>query len=383
MSANTLTGLVPTIYQALDTLSRELVGFIPAVSRDVQAKRAAVGQTVRSPVIPALAAEDATPANVSPQTSGSTVTYKDMTISKSRVVPFNFNGDETLGLGDMASPVNAGMIAQALRTITNEIETDIGALHIGASRAYGTAGTDPFGTAADFSDFAQTTKILDDNGAPAGDRHLVLSTGPAANLRGKQSNLFKVNEAGGDSMLRRGDIGEIEGFKIGVSGKVATHTAGAGSSDTVAHTGGYAVGTTSIVTSGFATGDYLAGDVVKFGSATDLYVVASADPATETIVLAAPGLVASVAHAATITKSVSGRRNMAFSRDAIQLAIRLPALPNGGDSADDRMEIVDPVSGMRYEFAIYKQYRQVRYEVGASWGVAVNKTAHLALLLGK
>ena len=70
---NTLTGLIPTLYAALNVVSREMVGLIPAVNRDSSAERAAVGQVVRSPIAAAGDLEDIVPGEQPKNSGGTTV----------------------------------------------------------------------------------------------------------------------------------------------------------------------------------------------------------------------------------------------------------------------------------------------------------------------
>ena len=65
-----------------------------------------------------------------------------------------------------------------------------------------------------------------------------------------------------------------------------------------------------------------------------------------------------------------------------RLASRTPAMPEGGDTADDVMNVTDPVSGITFQVALYRQYRQVCYEVGLAWGVAAVAPRHSAIIMG-
>ena len=74
--------------------------------------------------------------------------------------------------------------------------------------------------------------------------------------------------------------------------------------------------------------------------------------------------------------------NIGFHRSAIQLATRMPALPEGGDQAIDVVQISDPVTGLTFEFALYPQFLQNVIHVRIAWGTKLIKPEHTAILLG-
>lgn len=380
--AATLTNLIPTLYSNLDVVSRELVGLIPAVTIDATTSRAAVNQSVRSFVAPASSAGDISAGVTPPNDGDQTIGDVELKITKARRVPIRWTGEEELGSGPAASAIQGAQIQQAIRTLVNEIEADLASAYSSASRAAGTAGTTPFGTAGDYSAASLTRKILADNGAPLSDLQLVLDTAAGANLRGKQAS---SSQEFGDSLLRQGVLLDINGMMVRESAQIKTPTAGTGASATT-NTAGYAIGATVITLASAGTGTILAGDVITFAGDTNQYVVASGDADVSgggTITLAAPGLrKALAASAIAITVVATATRNMAFHRGALVLAQRLPALPTGGDLAVDRTTITDPRSGLSFEVAMYPQYRQMQWEISCCWGVKMVKPEHCALLLG-
>lgn len=388
--ANVLTGLIPTIYEALDVVSRELIGYIPAVSRDASDTRAALNELIRVPITPTVAAADNTPGVNAPNTGDQTIGYVDMSIQKSRHIPVQWNGEDQRGM------LNAGtyngvlrqQFEQAFRTLTNEIETDLhNVAYKNASRAYGTPGTTPFGTAGDLSDAAQLRKILDDNGAPQSNLRLVIGSSAAASLRGKQSILLKANENGDGGVFRRtGALDEqyLSGFALNNSAAVQPVTKGTGTLYVTSGSTAIGVNSIALVT---GSGTVLAGDVVTFlADANNKYVVNTGVAAPGTIVIGNPGARVVIATANAMTIGNTYTPNVGFHRSAVQLIARPPAVPTSGgvsmDAAVDSEMFTDPVSGLTFEVAAYKQYLQMVYHVRIAWGVAAIKPAHIAILQG-
>lgn len=374
--ANTLTNLIPAAYEALDIVSREMVGLIPSVNRTSTADRVAKDQTLYVPVAPANTTGNITPAMTVTAASDQTIATKSLTISNYKVSSFGYTGEEeySLDAGPGHAPIMRDQIAQCLRIHVNEIEDAIAdAATIAASRAYGTAGTTPF--ASTLADPANIKKILDDNGAPMADRSLVIDTTAGAALR-TLAQLTKANEANDDSLLRQGTLLSLHGFAVRESAQLPSGvTVGTGASYQL--NGAHSAGATTI-TVDTGTGTILAGDVVTINSVK--YVVATA-LSGGSFTINAPGLRTALADNVAVTVNAAHTKNFGFSRNAILLATRLPKV-GSADLATDRQTITDPRSGLSFELAMYPGYRMNKVEIAIAYGVSVIKPEHLAVLLG-
>lgn len=380
--ANTIAPLIPVGIEALDVVSRELVGFLPSVTIDAAANRCAKGQTINIPVSPVVSTSVFTPSPTLTAGADQVVGSKTITIDQFKIVRFNWTGEEQYA-ANAAGGIGykrymQDQIEQGLRALVNEAEATVAtALYKGASRAWGTAGTTPFQT--DVSDPANIKKILDDNGAPQTGRSLIIDTTAGARLR-SLTQLTKVNESGTTMTLRDGQLLDLHNISIKESAQVVNTTKGTGASYTT-NTAGYAVGATAI-TLITGTGTIVAGDVITFAGDTNKYVVAS-DLSGGVVTLAAPGLRKAIPAAATaVTVGNSYTANVALSRNAFVFASRLPAVPDGGDLAIDRETITDSRSGISFEFAIYPGVGMNVLQIAWAWGSALVKAEHTAILLG-
>ena len=302
-SANTLTNLIPTLYLALDTVSRELVGFIPAVTRDATFARAAIGQTVRSFVAPAATAFTIAPDRYRTDTGEQTIGNISLSITASRACPIRWQGEESMQMnapgGSGVSRIMVDQFAQAMRTLVNEIEADLGLLYKNASRAVIPDSTTLF--SATLKDAANVRKILSDNGAPLTDLQMVVGTTEGAALR-SLAQLNQVNTSGDTNLLRQGVLGNIMGFDIRESAKVVTPAVGTLGGSPVVDTSAYSVGDSTITLGAGGTGTVVAGDIISLASDTNYYVnktLVTPNFASVPFYLNAPGLMKAITGSAS------------------------------------------------------------------------------------
>ncbi len=388
--ANTVsfTNLAPILYRSMDRVARELTGFIPSSMVNASGVTiAAQGDKVQSlRTSEAIDKASYTPAMTVPDSGDKTNVMDEFAIDQYVGKELPLKGETVKKLQNIATYGQwiEDEFAQMMRSAVNEMEAYLGGIaYKAASRAYGTAGANPF--ASNITAIGNLRKILKDNGCPTMDGmlSLVLDTTAGSAGIGNLAQLQKVNESGDTGLLRQGVLGQLGGFNIRESAGVQLHTKGTATGFDAA--GGEPLGETVLAVDGSDSGTILAGDVVTFAGDTNKYVINSATAsgnASGNITLNRPGLQAALADTVEGTLGADFTANVAFHRNAIEFAARAPAQPEGGDAAVDSMIIVDPVSGIPFEFRMYKGYGMNKIELNIFYGGIAWKPEFIALLLG-
>lgn len=384
-----LTGLTEILYQARDKVCNEPTGFAQGVMVNGGSEGVSAGGTVTSIRTTEPTLETSyTPAMTAPDAADITTSTETMTLSSYAGSSIPLKGEQWLQLANTVGAELAleQLYMQAMRKMRNAIEAAIGAAaYKGASRAVGTAGTTPF--ASNFNTINELRQILEDNGTPMndGDLSLVISTLAGTNLR-NLSVLTKANEAGTDATLRRGELLNISGLSIRSSAGIASHTKGAGASYVI-NNGNIAVGSTTISIDGGTvnTTGFKSGDIVTITDEPTggKYVVKTGLTATAgDIVLNYPGLRGAIVDGKAVTIGNSYTANVGFHKTAIELAMRPPAQPPGGDSGEEISVMVDEKTGFSFSARLYKGYGMNQIKLMAFYGVKVWKPEFVATLLG-
>jgi len=390
--ANTLTlsSLAENIFRARDIVARELVGFIPSIVVNGGSEGISINGTVNSMVTAQPTVNSSiTPAMTIPAADDQTISVEQLTVGQTANVRIPLNGEQFKKLENTVGTQIAldQMFAQAFRAITNTIEAHVGTvIKNGSSRATGTAGTTPF--ASNFNILADARQILADNGVPLNDGQLsaVINTAAGAKLR-QLSTLYKANESGSTNTLRNGELLNLLGFSIKESAGVASHTKGTLAGSPTITNAGFAVGATSLTLSSAGTGTIVEGDALSIANdTTNVYIVKTGDADVSgggTLVLNAPGLrKATGASTRALTLAADYTGNVAFHRNAVELVMRPPAQPPGGDAAVDVMDIFDPASGLTFQVAQYKGYKMNSLDITVYYQAKVWKPDFVATILG-
>jgi len=375
--ANTLTALEPILFSAAQQVSAEPFGAVDAINTNFDSKGVAVGDDVKVTVAPTSAATDFTPGVAAAQGADAVASEITVQITKSRKASMYLTGEQMRSLDNGATSAEwiRQMVAQMMRTLRNEAEVDcVNAIKLGASRAFGTAGTNPFASA--LTPLADVRKILRDNGAPMADLQFVGDTTSEANLL-KLGVVLDAGIAGSDEERRSGILRRQYGFNMRTSAGIEVHTRGTANAayDT---NGTFAAGVSSVVVDTGA-GTILPGDVASFAGDANLYVVSTGIGAPGTLQVQTPGLLASLADGVDMTIAAAYTPNMAFERSAVVGVLRPPVMPANPTISQT---LISDGMGMTYLLLDIAQYGQRTWELHLAWGFKAVQPNHIATLLG-
>lgn len=375
--ANIFTALQPVLYSAAQEVSNEPFGVISAITSDFDDKGVAVGDSVKVPVAPIRAVKSFTPSMAMPTGDDATADGVSVQITNTDYVDWNLTGEQIKSLENAGSDKEwvRQMIAQGMRALRNKAEVAAcTAIKVGATRAVGTAGTNPF--ASDINIIPDVRKVLFDNGAPMADLQLCIDSSAGTSAR-KLGIIQQAYQAGNDQERRSGDLLRQFGFSIRESAGITAHTKGTGTAYVTSGSTGIDVPSVALVT---GSGTVLAGDVVTFAADTsNKYVVNNGVAAPGTITLGRPGaqIVIPTANAMTIGNNYVP--NLAFERSAVVGVMRAPIIPA---NPIINQTLISDKFGMTYLLLQIAGYGMTTWQLHIAYGFKVVQGEHVAVVMG-
>lgn len=375
--ANIFTALQPTLFSAAQEVSNEPFGVISAITSNFDDKGVAVGDLVTVPVAPIRAVKSFTPSMAMPTGDDATASGVQVQITNTDYVDWNMTGEQIQSLQNAGSDKDwvRQMIAQGMRALRNRAEVAAcSAIKVGASRAVGTTGTNPF--ASDINVIADVRKVLFDNGAPMADLQLCIDSSAGTSAR-KLGIVQQAYQAGDDTERRTGDLLRQFGFAIRESAGIVQHVAGSGAGYVTSGSTAAGVQSIALVT---GTGTVLAGDVASFAADTaNKYVVGTGIAAPGTITINRPGARKVIATANALTVGGSYTPNLAFERSAVVGIMRAPIIP---PNPIITQTLISDKFGMTYLLLQIAGYGMTTWQLHIAYGFKVVQNEHVALVLG-
>ncbi|WP_027921502.1 hypothetical protein [Pseudomonas sp. URMO17WK12:I12] len=375
--ANIFTALQPVLYSAAQEVSNEPFGVIAAITSDFDDKGVAVGDAVKVPVAPIRAVKSFTPSMAMPTGDDATADGVSVTITNTDYVDWNLTGEQIKSLENAGSDKEwvRQMIAQGMRALRNKAEVAAcTAIKVGATRAVGTAGTNPFAT--DINIIPDVRKVLFDNGAPMADLQLCIDSTAGTSAR-KLGIIQQAYQAGNDQERRSGDLLRQFGFSIRESAGISAHTKGTGTGYVTSGSTGIDVPSVALVT---GSGTVLAGDVVTFAADTvNKYVVNNGVAAPGTITLGRPGAQIVIPTANALTVGNNYVPNLAFERSAVVGVMRAPIIPANPIITQT---MISDKFGMTYLLLQIAGYGMTTWQLHIAYGFKVVQGEHVAVVMG-
>lgn len=375
--ANVFTALQPVLYGAAQEVSQEPFGVVSAIAASFDDKGVALGDIVKVPVAPTRATADYTPAMTASAGDDATASTVDVQITANKMVSWNLTGEQLRSLenGSTDGEWVRQMLAQGMRALRNGAEVAcVAAIKAGASRAVGTAGTNPFASNIDI--VPDVRKVLFDNGAPMADLQLCIDSAAGTAAR-KLGIIQQAYQAGTDAERRSGDLMRQFGFQIRESAGISLHTKGTGTLYVTSGSTAVGVRDVALVT---GSGTVLAGDVVTFAADTsNKYVVNTGVAAPGTITLGRPGARVTIATANALTVGNNYTPNLAFERNAVVGIMRPPVMP-----ANPLMQstTISDKFGLTYLLVQIAGDGMATWRLHLCYGFKVVQGEHVAIVMG-